>query len=129
MILSISEHIYSVLASSQAVASLVGGRIYPIATKTEVDFPFIVYERDSVEVSYDKALRRQASTDATVYVLAATHDESLAIAEAVVDALDKREAEYTGFDVTDAWVTGAVESFVEQTYIQQISFRFQINEK
>ena len=55
MRLSISKHIYSALSQSADVNKAVGKKIFPIATKNEVEFPFIVYERDLVTPRYDKA--------------------------------------------------------------------------
>ena len=112
MILSISEHIYKVLSTTSALVALVGDRIYPLGTKSEVSFPFLVYERDNVEVDYDKA----------------AYTQSLTLAEIVVNALDKVEASYTGFNVVDAHLAAASEDFVENTFVQRINFRFQITE-
>lgn len=128
MILSISEHIYKVLAASSALTALVGDRIYPLGTKFEVAFPFVIYERDAVDVVYDKASRRTAYVDVSVYAAAETYTESLAIAEIISDELDKKEAEYTGFSVVDAHIASATEDFVENTFVQRINFRFQIIE-
>lgn len=128
MILSISEHIYKVLAASSALTALVGDRIYPLGTKFEVTFPFVIYERDAVDVVYDKASRRTAYVDVSVYAAAETYTESLAIAEIISDELDKKEAEYTGFSVVDAHIASATEDFVENTFVQRINFRFQIIE-
>lgn len=128
MILSISSHIYSKLAASTALTALVGDRIFPLGTKNEVAFPFVVYERDTINVDYDKASRRIADVDVTVYAVAETYTKALEIAEIVADLLDKSDGSYTGFDVTDAIITGASEGFIENSYVQQISFQFKIEE-
>lgn len=128
MILSISSHIYSKLAASTALTALVGDRIFPLGTKNEVAFPFVVYERDTINVDYDKACRRIADVDVTVYAVAETYTKSLEIAEIVADLLDKSDGSYTGFDVVDAIITGASEGFIENSYVQQISFQFKIEE-
>lgn len=128
MILSISEHIYKVLNATTALTALVGDRIYPLGTKFEVAFPFIVYERDNVDIEYDKAQRRTANVDVSIFAVAETYTESLAIAEIISDALDKKEAVYTGFNVEDAHISSASEDFVENSFVQRINFRFQITE-
>lgn len=128
MILSISEHIYKVLSTTSALVALVGDRIYPLGTKSEVSFPFLVYERDNVEVDYDKAARRTAIVDVSIYCVSDTYTQSLTLAEIVVNALDKVEASYAGFNVVDAHLAAASEDFVENTFVQRINFRFQITE-
>lgn len=128
MILSISEHIFKVLNASPALSALVGDRIYPLGTKFEVAFPFVIFERDTVDVIYDKAARRTANVDVSVYAAAETFTESLGLAELIADLLDKREAEYEGFAVVDASIISASEDFVENTFVQRLNFRFQIVE-
>lgn len=128
MILSISEHIYKVLSADNALTALVGDRFYPLGTKSEVSFPFVVYERDNVDVEYDKESRRYANVDVSVFCVAETYTESLSLAEIIANALDKREAHYAGFDVVDAHIASASEDFVENSFVQRINFRFQIIE-
>ncbi len=128
MILSISEHIYKKLAASAALIAEVGNRIYPLGTKFEVAFPFIIYERDNVEVEYDKENRRSAWVDASIFAVAETYTQSLEVIEIVADVLDKVEASYGGFDVVDAHIASASEDFVENTFVQRLNMRFQIIE-
>lgn len=128
MILNISHHIYQVLSSDASLALLIGGRIFPLATKNEVTFPFIVYQRDSVAVEYDKASRQYATIVATVYVLADSYTESVAIAEAVIDALEKKKAVYSGFSVEDCEVSSVAEGYENNTFVQQVSFEFFIKD-
>lgn len=128
MILSISEHIYKVLNATTALTEKVGDRIYPLGTKFEVAFPFVIYERDNVDIEYDKASRRTANVDVSIFAVAETYTDSLAIAEIISDALDKVEAHYDGFDVVDAHIYSASEDFVENSFVQRVNFRFQITE-
>ena len=48
MRLTISKHIYAALSGSAEIVKAIGeNKIFPIATKNEVEFPFIVYERET----------------------------------------------------------------------------------
>lgn len=128
MILSISDHVYKTLAATTALTKIVGDRIYPLGTKGEVAFPFVIYERSGIEVEYDKDARRMARVDVSVYAVSDSYTQSLGIAELICDALDKKEATYTGFNVIDAHIESAAEDFVENSFVQRINFRFQITE-
>lgn len=124
MRLAISKHIYSALSASEELKKAVGDKIFPIATKNEVEFPFIVYERDSVTPRYDKSGASVTESSVNVYVLSESYTESLDIAEDVIAALERKEATYERFEVIGATMLGATENFTANTYVQQISFNF-----
>lgn len=128
MRISISNHIYKTLTNDADIVKAVGKKIYPIATKSEVKFPFIVYERENVDTRYDKAGASTTNIDESIYILAESYTESLQIAEMVISALDRKTASYNGFEVIDAIVNNVPESYISQTYVQQVRMRFTIKE-
>lgn len=124
MRLSISRHIYSALSRSADVNKAVGKKIFPIATKNEVEFPFIVYERDLVTPRYDKAGASVTESSVNVYIISESYTESIDIAEAVIEALERKTAIYSDYEVIGATMVGASESYTSQTFIQQVTFNF-----
>ena len=124
MRLSISKHIYSALLASADIRKAVGNKIFPIATKNEVEFPFIVYERDSVTPRYDKSGESVTESAVNVYILAEQYTQCLDIAEAVVKVLERNEASYEDFKVIGATMVGATEDYTSNTYVQKITFNF-----
>lgn len=128
MRISISTHIYKTLTEDANIVKAVGKKIYPIATKSEVKFPFIVYERENVDTRYDKAGASTTNIDESIYILAEGYTESLEIAEMVIAALDRKKASYVGFEVIDATLNDVPEFYISQTYVQQVRMRFTIKE-
>lgn len=128
MRISISTHIYKTLTEDVNIVKAVGKKIYPIATKSEVKFPFIVYERENVDTRYDKAGASTTNIDESIYILAEGYTESLEIAEMVIAALDRKKASYVGFEVIDATLNDVPEFYISQTYVQQVRMRFTIKE-
>ena len=124
MRLEISKHIYSALTTSAELTKAIGNKIYPIATKNEVPFPFIVYERDSVTPRYDKSGASVTDSVVNVYILSESYTESIDIAEMVIAALERKEAVYDNFQVIGATMQGASESYTANTFVQQITFNF-----
>lgn len=124
MRISISKHIYKTLSEAPDLKKLIGMKIYPIATKSEVKFPFVVYERDSVMPKYDKSGVALTESSVNVYVLSENYTESLNIAERVISALERKEAVYDDFEVIGAVMLGASETYTANTFVQQISFNF-----
>ena len=125
MRLSISKHIHSALSGYAPIQEAIGrNKIFPIATKNEVKFPFIVYERDAVTPRYDKSGESVTESSVNVYVLAESYGESLDIAEKVIKALERKEAVYDDFQVIGAIMMGASESYTANTFVQQVTFSF-----
>lgn len=124
--LGISEHIHKTLSQSASLKRMIGDKVHPIVTKREVDFPFVVYKRDSIAVEYDKSGKATVTTTVDVYVLAETYTESVEIAEEVIKSLNRVYANYDKFSVIGASLTGANEDYVSQTYVQQLTFNFLI---
>ena len=124
MRLVVSKHIYSALTASAELSKAVGKKIYPIATKNEVPFPFIVYERDSVTPRYDKSGASVTDSVVNVYILSESYTESIDIAEMVIAALERKEAVYDNFQVIGATMQGASESYTANTFVQQVTFNF-----
>ena len=125
MRLTISKHIYAALSGSAELVKAIGeNKIFPIATKNEVEFPFVVYERDSVLPRYDKSGQSVTESSVNVYVLAESYTESLDIAEMVIDALERKDAVYPDFSVIGATMQGASESYTANTFVQQLTFSF-----
>lgn len=125
MRLSISKHIHSMLSGSAEIQKAIGkNKVFPIATKNEVAFPFIVYERDSITPRYDKSCESVTESSVNIYILAESYTESLDIAEMVIRTLERKDAAYEDFKVIGATMMGASESYTANTFIQQISFNF-----
>ena len=104
-------------------------KIYPIATKSEVKFPFIVYERENVTTYYDKMGAATNNIDVSIYVLAEEYTESEEIAEMVIKALDRKKAMYDSYEVIDATLMDVPETCISQTYVQQVKMKFIIKDK
>ena len=124
MRLVVSKHIYSALTASAELNKAVGKKIYPIATKNEVPFPFIVYERDSVTPRYDKSGASVTDSVVNVYILSESYTQAIDIAEMVIEALERKDAIYDNFEVIGAVMQGASESYTANTFVQQVTFNF-----
>ena len=99
------------LSTHAGITKAVGKNIFPIATKSEVKFPFIVYEKENVTTLYDKMGVAAVNMDYSIYVLAESYTESEQIAEMVVNCLNRRKAQYDGYEVINATVTDVPEDY------------------
>lgn len=126
MSLSIGAHIFESLSTSDALTRLVGAKIYPLSTKKHTTFPFIIYKRTGLTPN-DTKDRYGSGDNVGVEVIVADDDytNSINIAEAVRAALEHKGGDYDTFTVTDARLAACDEDFIEETYIQRLTFSFE----
>lgn len=123
MSLSIGKHIYKLLTESEKLNRMVGNRIFADSTKTETVFPFVLYKRNSLTPAYTKD--RYGIGDAVTVEIVVASDKyliSVDIIEEVRKALERKRGVYDNFKVVDAKLIGANEDFIEDTFIQSLTF-------
>lgn len=126
MSISIGKHLNSKLSASEALKNLVGDRIFPISTKTSTSFPFVIFKRSELTPS-DTKDRRGVGDCVKVDVVVASdnYTNSVEVAEAIRITLDNKRGKYETFDVLDARLVSADEDFIEDTFIQRLTFSFE----
>lgn len=126
MSISIGIHVYQKLQTSDKVTQLVGDKSYPLSTKKQTTFPFIVYKRAGLTPNETKD-RYGTGDNVCVEVIVADSDytNSINIAEAVRAALEHKRGEYATFSVTSATLLTCDEEFIEETFIQRLTFSFE----
>ncbi len=126
MSLSISKHVYAKLSSSEALNAFVDDRIYAISTKSETFFPFVIYKRGALVTTGSKD-RCSAFDSVTVDVVIAddNYSRSVEIAELIRATIEGKRGKYDTFDVNDCRLVSADEDFIEDTFIQRLSFSFE----
>ena len=126
MSISISKHICAKLSNSAELKALVSDRIYAISTKSETFFPFIIYKRSALTPSGSKD--RFSTTDCVtvdVVVADSNYSRSIEIAELVRSIIGGKRGKYDTFEVNGCRLVSADEDFIEDTFIQRLTFSFE----
>ena len=129
MRINIATHIASILCADPEIVKVVGTNMYPVATKIEKAFPLIVYERDSAVSRYDKGGAVLSEVSATVFAITEDYTSGVELSEMIISALDRKMAQYPGYDVIDALHIGSNEGYQDGAFIQQVQFSFIIKPK
>lgn len=123
--LSTGELVYGILSEDAAVMAIATD-VFPVMSPTEAALPFVVYARTELTAVPDT--RAVAHTiKMGIMCLAADYDTSVALAEAVTAALDHRRLKTPDLDMRSATLTGAVETFEGDAYIQELEFTLKIS--
>lgn len=119
-VLSAGTAVYEVL--SERLADKVT-KVFPVVTDEAV-LPYVCYHREALETAVAK--HAQSADTATIVVdcYAATYNGSVALAEAVREALDNVSITTSaGVTVRSSYLVDAAESWTDDAYLQSLSFK------
>ena len=128
MSLQVGKAIYNILSNDANVTSRVHNKIYPLIADTCTTFPFIVYRRTGIEPSDSKdRFIYSENTYVEVVIASDKYNESIEIADLVKDALQGKKGNYSGINIHDIRMTNADEDYIEDTFIQNLTFNIKTN--
>lgn len=119
-VLSAGTAVYEVL--SERLANKVT-KVFPVVTDEAV-LPYVCYHREAFETAVAK--HSQSADTATIVVdcYAATYNGSVALAEAVREALDNVSITTSaGLTVRSSYLVDAAESWTDDAYVQSLTFK------
>lgn len=128
MSLQVGKAIYNILSNDAKIIDSVEHKIYPLIADTGTTFPFIVYRRTGIEPSDSKdRFIYSENTYVEVVIASDKYNESIEIADLVKDALQGRKGNYSGINIHDIRMTNADEDYIEDTFIQNLTFNIKTN--
>ena len=121
--LKVGKEIYSHLKENKSLTDIVGNKIYPIIVEKDTNYPFIVYKRSNVIPDYTKDYHFKDDVIVDIICVSNHYVESVEIATLVRESLeDKRIG-----DINSIRLESADEDFVDDAYIQTLTFNLTIN--
>ena len=121
--LKVGKEIYSHLKENKSLTDIVGNKIYPIIVEKDTNYPFIVYKRSNVIPDYTKDYHFKDDVIVDIICVSNHYVESVEIATLVRESLeDKRIG-----DINSIRLESADEDFIDDAYIQTLSFNLTIN--
>ena len=121
--LDVGKEIYSILSKNKSLTDKVGNKIYPIIVEKDTNYPFIVYKRSNVIPDYTKDYHFKDYVIVDIICVSNHYVESVEIASLVRESLeDKRIG-----DINSIRLESADEDFIDDAYIQTLSFNLTIN--
>lgn len=126
--IQIGKAVYQILSNDAKVKEMVGNKIYPLIANQGTTYPFIIYKRTGIEpvTSKDRFICSEV-TSVDVIIASDRYDESIEVAELVKDALSGKSGIYSGIKVIDINMISADEDYIEDTFIQNLTFNIKTN--
>lgn len=121
-IISIGKLIYNILREDEAVSAMTTTIVPVFSPNAELRLPYITYSRTELGQRPAKTGSGACSAKIAVDCYAATYEQSLDIAEAVVRALDNVRASDNGMVMRGCSLSDASEGFEGDAYMQSLVF-------
>lgn len=123
--LSAGEIVYGILSQDARVTAMATD-VFPVMSHAEAALPFVVYARTEL-TALPTSVTDAHTVKMGIMCMAADYDTSVALAEAVTAALNHRKGCAPGLVMRSATLTGAIETFEADAYIQELEFTLRIN--
>ena len=121
--LKVGKEIYSHLKENKSLTDIVGNKIYPIIVEKDTNYPFIVYKRSNVIPDYTKDYHFKDYVIVDIICVSNHYVESVEIATLVRESLEDKKYG----DIVSIRLEGADEDFIDDAYIQTLTFNLTIN--
>ena len=121
--LKVGKEIYSHLKENKSLTDIVGNKIYPIIVEKDTNYPFIVYKRSNVIPDYTKDYHFKDDVIVDIICVSNHYVESVEIANLVRESLEDKKYG----DIVSIKLEGADEDFIDDAYIQTLTFNLTIN--
>lgn len=125
--LNIGKVIKDILYQDDTLNNLVKNQVFPLIAEENTTFPFIVYRRNSIRKASTKDYVNDEIASVDVVVACDKYAQSVEIAERVRFILERGEYEGENFSVDNITLSNASEQYLQNTYIQTLTFDIEIN--
>ena len=125
--LNIGKVIKDILYQDEALNNLVKNQVFPLIAEENTTFPFIVYRRNSIRKASTKDYVNDEIASVDVVVASDKYSQSIEIAERVRFVLEHGGYEGENFSVDNITLSNASEQYMQNTYIQSLTFDIEIN--
>lgn len=125
--LNIGKVIKEILYQDEALNTILKGQVFPLIAEENTTFPFIVYRRNSIRKAGTKDYANDEIASVDVVIASDKYSQSVEIAERVRFILERGEYEGENFSVDNITLSNASEQYMQNTYIQTLTFEIEIN--
>jgi hypothetical protein len=102
------------------------GRLYPVIAENGSELPFVVYNREFLNATYNKEGIVEDAVGINLTAVAADYERSVKIADCIRDVLDEFKYDW----VYDCRLTGSSESYDDSLgFLQHLSYTFYVQLK
>lgn len=125
--INIGKVVKEILYRDETLNTLVKSQVFPLIAEENTTFPFIVYRRNSIRKASTKDYVNDEIASVDVVIASDKYSQSVEIAERVRFVLEHGGYEGENFSVDNISLSNASEQYMQNTYIQTLTFDIEIN--
>ena len=125
--LNIGKVIKEILYRDDELNTTLQGQVFPLIAEENTTFPFIVYRRNSIRKASTKDYVNDEIASVDVVIASDKYSQSVEIAERVRFVVERGEYDGENFSVDNISLSNASEQYMQNTYIQTLTFDIEIN--
>lgn len=125
--LNVGKVIKDILCQDDTLNNLVKYQVFPLIAEENTTFPFIVYRRNSIRKASTKDYVNDEIASVDVVIASDKYSQSVEIAERARFVLERGEYEGENFSVDNIILSNASEQYMQNTYVQTLTFEIEIN--
>ena len=119
--LNIGKAIYTILQTSIDIDK----KIYPLIADEGTTFPFIIYKRTGLTPESTKDNTNE-NVSVEINIASSNYSESIDLAIKVRKALEHKKGTYSDIAIEDIVIDDATEDYMEDTFIQTLTFKIEL---
>lgn len=123
--LRIGKVIYELLSKNEELKKVVNTKIYPLIADETTSFPFIIYRRTGTVNDGNKDYQSEYAM-INLIVVDNEYESSVQIAELVRKAIEHKRGKIADFMVEDITIENAIEDYVDDAFIQELTIKIEI---
>lgn len=118
------------LEIGKAIKTVLDGttkNVFPLVADQGATYPFIVYRRSGLSHANTKdRFNYQELSTVEVIVAGSTYQQSLQIAKEVLNRMEYTRGTYNNISISEIKLINAEEDFIEDAFIQKLTFSIEI---
>ena len=119
--LNIGKAIYTILQTSIDIDK----KIYPLIADEGTTFSFIIYKRTGLTPESTKDNTNE-NVSVEINIASSNYSESIDLAIKVRKALEHKKGTYSDIAIEDIVIDDATEDYIEDTFIQTLTFKIEL---
>lgn len=119
--LNIGKAIYTILQTSIDIDK----KIYPLIADEGTTFPFIIYKRTGLTPESTKDNTNE-NVSVEINIASSNYSESIDLAIKVRKTLEHKKGTYSDIAIEDIVIDDATEDYIEDTFIQTLTFKIEL---
>ena len=119
------NYLLDVLNDQEELIEVLGeNKIFPLVAKEDTTFPFVIYTRDNIQITYTKMANHDNLVTITYKVYSDNYDESVTIANLIRNILERKQIEVPNeIKINDIRIVSMYEQYNENGFCESITFQ------